>query len=97
MVFKPQTFHGDEPEVETEGETHMQSEIETAVADLLAVSDGIDATGIAVICSGDEIFLHGRVAFAEEIARAVDVAMSVPGVGKVTVDLVVGNPGASLN
>lgn len=92
MVFKPQTFYGEMREEEIETDDSAQSQIETAVADLLAVTDGVDATDISVVGSKGMIFLRGSVAFAEEIERAVDIALSVKGVKEVTVDLVVTGP-----
>jgi len=92
MVFKPQTFHGEARDDETENDDAAQAQIETSVADLLAITDGVDATGISVVGSRGEIVLRGSVALAEEIDRAVEVALSVRGVKKVVADLVVGNP-----
>ncbi len=87
MVFKPQTFHGEPPA----GEIDTTS-LETRVADVLAVSEGVDATGITVAAIDSEVFLRGVVALPQEIDRAIEVALSVPGVGKVSVNLEVTNP-----
>lgn len=91
MVQKPALFHGGKPQIEVEfNNTEM---IESAVATALAVSDGIDATEITATSIGHEIFLAGSVMWPEEVDRAVEVALSVPGVRKVTVNLDVGQRG----
>ncbi len=86
MVFKPQRFFGEKPVVDTE--IGNREPLETAVARLLAVSEGVDASDISVTATGSMVFLSGGVTWAEEIDRAVEVALSVPGVEKVNVDLV---------
>lgn len=85
MVFKPQRFFGEKPEVDIEFSD--REPLETAVARLLAVSDGVDASDISVTASGGTVFLSGGVTWPEEIDRAVEIVLSVPGVGKVDVDL----------
>lgn len=85
MVFKPQRFFGEKPEVEIEFGDHEP--LETAVARLLAVSEGGDASDISVTATGSTVFLSGVVTWTEEIDRAVEIALSVPGVEKVNVDL----------
>ncbi len=85
MVFKPQRFFGEKPEVEIEfGD---REPVETAVARLLAVSEGVDASDISVTAAGSTVFLSGGVTWPEEIDRAVEIALSVPGVEKVNIDL----------
>jgi len=78
MVFKAATFHGDEPEVETEHST--RATLETAVANALAVAGGIDACDVEVRAHGQEITLDGSVGTPQEIARATVVAEAVDGV-----------------
>lgn len=85
MVFKPQRFFGEKPEVEIEFSD--REPLETAVARLLAVSDGVDASDISVTATGSAVFLSGGVTWPEEIDRAVEIALSVPGVEKVDADL----------
>lgn len=89
MVFKPAKTFGETPEIIEENPA--QAELEVAVAALLAESDGIDATEIDVTSIGDEICLMGSVLTEAEVDRAVEVALSVPGVYKVSVDLEIVN------
>ncbi len=91
MVQKPPRFFGGTPE--TEIEFNNKSAIETAVATALAVSDGVDATDISVTAVEHEICLVGTVMWPAEIDRAVEIALSVPGVRKVSVNLAVGPRG----
>lgn len=91
MVQKPPRFFGEKPQVEIE--FNNTEALESAVATALAVSDGVDATEITATSIGHEIFLAGSVMWAEEVDRAVEVALSVPGVRKVTVNLDVGQRG----
>lgn len=91
MVNKPPQFFGDKPQVEIE--FNNKNVIESAVATALAVSDGVDATEITVTAIDHEIFLAGTVMWPAEIDRAVEVALSVPGVRKVSVNLAVGPRG----
>lgn len=90
MVFKPQTFHGEPPVVETDHET--ESALEQKVADLLAISDGVDASDIRVTEDDGAIILSGHVAQPSEIDRAVEIAWSVPGVRSVVIKLRVNPP-----
>jgi len=83
VIFKPQTFHGERPVVESENT--IDASLEQRVADALATSDGIGAEPLKVVASGTEIFLFGRVGGRGEMDRAVEVALAVPGVEKVTV------------
>lgn len=88
MVHKPPLFFGNKPEVEIEfGNTEQ---LETAVATALAVSDGLDASDVAVTALGHEIVLTGTVMWPAEVDRAVEVALAVPGVRKVSLNLDVG-------
>jgi osmotically-inducible protein OsmY len=61
------------------------AQLEQRVADALATSDGTGAEGLRVVAAGKEIFLFGTVATRDEMDRAVEVALAVPGVEKVTV------------
>ncbi|MGG7518924.1 BON domain-containing protein [Allorhizobium undicola] len=85
MVFKPARNHGEAPQVTKENPPMEQ--LEATVAAKLAVSEGLDASAINVTSLGDELCLTGTVNSEEEVDRAVDVALSVPGVAKVSVDL----------
>ncbi|HCL65159.1 MAG TPA: transporter [Rhizobium sp.] len=91
MVFKPQRFHGEEPVIEAEYPNHES--LETAVARCLSSADGVDTSDMSVTVARCEVFLSGNVMWAEEVDRAVDVALSVPGVEKVTVNLRIGARG----
>jgi osmotically-inducible protein OsmY len=85
MVFKPQCFHDEKPVVELE---HRNEEpLETAVARQLAISQGMDASGISVTASGATIFLSGKLMDAAEIDRVLEIVLAVPGVEKITHDL----------
>lgn len=83
MIFKPQRFHGEAPEMADEFPTEAQ--LEQQVADALAASQGTGAEGLRVVASAGEILLYGVVGTRDEMARAVEVALAVPGVKKVTV------------
>jgi osmotically-inducible protein OsmY len=83
MIFKPQTFHGERPVVTDE--SPVDASLEQRVADALATSDGIGAEMLKVVASGSEIFLFGNVGSRGEMDRAVEVALAVTGVEKVTV------------
>eukprot|EP00913_Durusdinium_trenchii_P010558 g9902.t1 len=63
--------------------------LEGAVSDALASAGGIDATEVSVTASGSSITLMGRVLRHEEVARAEEVVLSVPGVAEVRNQLVV--------
>jgi osmotically-inducible protein OsmY len=91
MVLKAATYHGEEPEVETEH--HARVAMEAAVANALATSGGVDAWDIKVRSVGEEIVLDGSVATAAEIERATEVARSVAGVGPIRNQIVVGQHG----
>ena len=85
MIFKPETFHGEKPVVTDE--IQVDASLEQRVADALATSEGIGAEMLKVVASGHEIFITGDVGSREEMDRAVQVALSVPGVEKVTVHM----------
>ncbi|MBO3759221.1 BON domain-containing protein [Ciceribacter sp. L1K22] len=90
MQFKPQTFHGEPPVVEIENPT--QELVERRVADLLAVSDGIDASDIEVTETGGDIVLSGSVSREGEIERAVEIVRSIPEVGNIILRLRLRDP-----
>ncbi|HEV7436690.1 MAG TPA: BON domain-containing protein [Pseudorhizobium sp.] len=78
MVFKHQSFHEEPPVVETE--FPPEATLEGAVSDALGAVGGIDATGIKVVAEGATIILTGSVMYESEVARAEEVARSIPGV-----------------
>lgn len=90
MVFKPQTFHGEPPVVHADHET--ENTLEQQVADLLATSDGIDASDVRVTEDAGAIVLSGHVSQPSEIDRAVEIAWSVAGVRSVGLKLRVSPP-----
>ncbi|KPF42083.1 BON domain-containing protein [Rhizobium sp. AAP43] len=90
MIFKPQTFHGEEPVVANEtpiGAMPVDAILEEEAAQALALTEGVDATALTVTASKGEIFLLGRIGSREEIDRAIEALLAVPGVRKVTVQL----------
>jgi osmotically-inducible protein OsmY len=82
MVFKPQTFYGNEPETMAP-ETTPPAAVETRVAEALARAGDLDAADVSVTSTGDTIVLNGTVAFPEEIAIAEDIASRIAGVAAV--------------
>ena len=92
MVFKPGTFHGEPPEIEIVEPASPSLEI--VAADLLATTDGIDASAMRVTQRGEDIVLSGTVGEAREVNRAVEVVGTIPGVRNVVIDLEVVNPAA---
>jgi len=82
MVFKPQTFYGNEPNT-IEPEKTSEAAIETRVAEALARAGDLDAADVAVTSVGSTIVLSGTVAFPEEVAIAEDIASRIPGVDAV--------------
>ncbi|MCM2472663.1 BON domain-containing protein [Rhizobium sp. CG5] len=93
MVFKPQKFNGEEP-VRSNPEPPTEVVLETSVAEQLAVSDGVDASSVSATAIKGEIVLSGTVGSAEEVDRAIQVALDVPGVDKVSVNLAIGERGS---
>ncbi|PDT06491.1 BON domain-containing protein [Rhizobium chutanense] len=81
MVFKEQTFHGLEPEMEVEVANRAQ--VEAAVANALAIAGGIDASDVEVTMENDQVVLSGTVGTVGEIERASAVAKAVEGVQSV--------------
>src|SRR4051812_210676 len=82
MVFKPQTFYGNEPNT-IEPEKTSGAAIETRVAEALARAGDLDAADVAVTAVGNTIVLSGTVAFPEEVAIAEDIASRIPGIDAV--------------
>ncbi|WP_112804840.1 BON domain-containing protein [Ensifer sp.] len=80
MIFKKRTFHGNEPERST---TDQPAELERRVAHGLAVTPGLDAVDVTVVCKGNTVMLAGRVATRAEIARAEESARATKGVAEV--------------
>ncbi|MGE6739418.1 BON domain-containing protein [Allorhizobium pseudoryzae] len=85
MVFKPQSFHEEEPVVEQE--FPPDATLESRVASALASAGGLDATDVSVIAEGSVVTLRGTVLRAGEVVRAEEVALSVPGVSATVNDL----------
>ncbi|TRL38766.1 BON domain-containing protein [Rhizobium straminoryzae] len=82
MVFKPQTFHAEQPVVTAENPPDAQ--LETRVAEALASAGGLDPTNLAVTVEGTTVILTGSVLLPGESDRAAEVALSVAGVTSVT-------------
>lgn len=78
MVFKEATFHGKQPEIETEFTNHAALEI--AAADALASAGDIDASDVQVTADDNDIVLTGTVSTVGEIERATVIVRSVKGV-----------------
>ncbi|MBB4291900.1 osmotically-inducible protein OsmY [Rhizobium leguminosarum] len=93
MVFKEQTFHGLEPEIETE--IANRALLESAVANALAIAGGIDAADVEVTMDEDQVVLTGTVGTVGEIERATAVAKAVEGVHSVQNRILLG--GSSLD
>jgi osmotically-inducible protein OsmY len=79
MVFKPQTFYGNEPST-VEPEQTPGAANETRVAEALARAADLDAADVSVTSVGGTVVLSGTVAFPEEIAIAEDIASRIAGV-----------------
>ncbi|EJT03623.1 BON domain-containing protein [Rhizobium sp. CCGE 510] len=90
MVFKEQTFHGLEPEMEAE--ISNRASVETDVANALAIAGGIDASDVEVTMESDQIVLSGTVGTVGEIERATAVAKAVEGVHSVQNRILLGGP-----
>lgn len=88
MVFKEQTFHGLEPEIEAE--IANRAAVEAAVANALAIAGGIDASDVEVTMEDGRIVLTGTVGTVGEIERATAVAKAVEGVHSVRNQILLG-------
>ena len=91
MVFKEQTFHGLEPEIDAE--IANRASVEAAVANALAIAGGIDASDGEVTMDEGRIVLTGTVGTVGEIERATVVARAVEGVQSVQNRILLGGPG----
>jgi osmotically-inducible protein OsmY len=76
MVFKPQTFHGQTPEIDKPAGF---GGVEAKVADALARAGDLDATEVGVTETDGEIVLDGVVLYPEEAEIAGDIASRVAG------------------
>ncbi|MCD2173555.1 BON domain-containing protein [Rhizobium sp. C4] len=65
----------------------MKADLEMHVADLLATSGSVDASGVKVIAKGNRIHLAGHVHSLEEVERCKEIALSVEGVASVESDI----------
>ena len=77
MVFKPQTFHAEEPEIQRENPP--VETLESLVAEALARTASTDASRVEVTATGSEITLTG---YGDPEAVG-EIAALVPGVGHV--------------
>ncbi|PWE55603.1 hypothetical protein DEM27_13000 [Metarhizobium album] len=77
MLFKDRTFHGNPPQDE---QLHARSALEAAVASKLAAAGTLDASDLNVVVRGSEVAISGSLSCREEIDRAIEVVMSIPGV-----------------
>ncbi|HWU64416.1 MAG TPA: BON domain-containing protein [Ensifer sp.] len=78
MVHKPRRNHDTLAEVEV---LHpVEAGLETLVANLLATSGSVDASGVKVTSEGRRIHLSGYVHSHEEIERCTEIALSLDGV-----------------
>lgn len=76
MVFKPQTFHGDTPEIDKPAGL---AGAEARVADALARAADLDATQVAVTEVDGALVLDGVVLYPEEVSIAGDIAERIGG------------------
>jgi osmotically-inducible protein OsmY len=90
MVFKPQTFHGQVPEIAPDDD-NLSSLTEGRVAKALSRAADIDASEVAVTAMGETIVLSGTVAYPEEISIAGDIAGRVAGVANVDNRITIGS------
>jgi osmotically-inducible protein OsmY len=79
MVFKPQTFYGEEAPI-VDVDVNPDPATETRVAEALARAADLDASNVSVTAIGSQIVLQGTVAYPEEAAIAEDIASRVAGV-----------------
>lgn len=85
MVHKPRRNHDTLAEVEV---LHpVEADLETLVANLLATSGSVDASGVIVTSQGRRIHLAGYVQSLEEIERCTEIALSLTGVEAVENDI----------
>ncbi len=85
MVHKPRRNHDTLSESEV---LHpVEAGLETLVANLLATSGSVDASGVTVTSQGRRIHLAGYVHSLEEIERCTEIALSLNGVEAVENDI----------
>ena len=85
MVHKPRRNHDTLAEVEV---LHpVEAGLETLIANLLATSGAVDASGVTVTAEGRRIHLSGYVYSPEEIERCTEIALSLNGVEAVENDI----------
>lgn len=85
MVHKPRRNHDTPAEVEV---LHpVEAGLETLVANLLAISGSVDASGVKVTTAGRRVHLSGYVHSLDEIARCAEIALSLEGVEAVENDI----------
>lgn len=78
MVHKPRRNHDTLAEVEV---LHpVGAGLETLVANLLATSGTVDASGVTVTAAGRTITLAGQVYSPEEVERCAEIARTIEGV-----------------
>jgi hypothetical protein len=75
MVFKPQTFHGND--IFNLDEANPAIADERRVADALGRAGSLDASNVSVVAVGSTIVLQGTVALPEEVAEAGEIASHV--------------------
>lgn len=81
MVFKPQTFHEIEPTVADQ--VPPEAALESDASAALATAGGLDASDVTATAKGTQITLGGTVVRPQEVIRAEEVVLSVPGVTSV--------------
>lgn len=85
MVHKPRRNHDTMAEVEV---LHpVEAGLETLVANLLATSGSVDASGVTVTSEGRRVHLSGYVYSPAEIERCTEIALSLNGVEAVENDI----------
>lgn len=85
MVHKPRRNHDTLAQVEVQNP--VEAGLETLVANLLATSGSVDASGVTVTSEGRRIHLAGYVHSLEEIERCTEIALSLNGVEAVENDI----------
>jgi hypothetical protein len=75
MVFKPQTFHGDD--IAKSDHASPAAAGEQSVADALGRAASLDASNVSVTAVGSTIVLQGTVSLTEEVAEAGEIAAQV--------------------
>lgn len=78
MVFKPQTFHENPPQVELDDPT--AAALEARVAEALARAGAVDASEVEVTVANGLVTLAGMVGTPHEVETVGEVAARVTGV-----------------